>query len=256
MGKARSVKTKFWEDPFIEDLSPNEKLLFLYLLTNPQTNLLGVYEISIKRISYDTGLSEVIIRKGFESFERVKKVFYIHNYVIVPNFLKNQKLNANMKKAVVSEFNTLPESLRIIILKNGSEWLVNDSESFEMIRKGLVTVREVEVEVEVESEVEIEDEIESENEQNSFSEFWDSYHEITGLKKTDMQPAQKYWKQLTKGEKEKALKNIQLYYDSLNDKKYCKKARTYLSAKSYNDEFASKENQYMPIIRTASKEPI
>jgi len=256
MGKARSVKTKFWEDPFIEDLSPNEKLLFLYLLTNPQTNLLGVYEVSIKRISYDTGLSEGTIRKGFESFERVKKVFYFQNYVVLPNFLKNQKLNANMKKAVVREFNALPEGLRISIIGNGSELLGNDSESFETIHKGLGMVRVIEIEIEVESESESEVEIEDENKENSFSEFWDSYHKITGLKKTDMQPAQKYWKQLTKGEKEKALKNIQPYYDSLNDKKYCKKARTYLSAKSYNDEFASKENQYMPIIRTASKEPI
>ena len=67
--------------------------------------------------------------------------------------------------------------------------------------------------------------------------FWDSYHQITGLKKTDLADAEKYWKKLTKAEQQKAIDNINPYFDSLNDKKYCKKARTYLSDKNFNDEF-------------------
>ena len=34
MSKLRSVSTAFWSDPFIEDLNPAQKLLFLYLITN------------------------------------------------------------------------------------------------------------------------------------------------------------------------------------------------------------------------------
>ena len=50
-------------------------------------------------------------------------------------------------------------------------------------------------------------------------------------------PTQKYWNKLKSGEKIRAINNIQPYFDSLNDKKYCKKARTYLSDKNFNDEF-------------------
>jgi hypothetical protein len=67
--KLRSVNTRFWEDPFVEELTPSEKLLFLYLLTNPLANLLGIYEITIKRISYDTGYEWFgTVRKGSKGF--------------------------------------------------------------------------------------------------------------------------------------------------------------------------------------------
>lgn len=75
--------------------------------------------------------------------------------------------------------------------------------------------------------------------------FWNSYHEITGLSKTDYQSALKYWKKMTKIEKEKAIEKIKPYFNSLKDKKYCKKARTYLADKNYNDEFKSEKiNNY------------
>jgi len=42
VGKQRIVNTKFRGDSFSTSLAPTEKLLFLYLLTNPLTNLSGV----------------------------------------------------------------------------------------------------------------------------------------------------------------------------------------------------------------------
>jgi len=227
--KLRSVNTKFWDDPFIEELSPSEKLLFLYLLTNPLANILGIYEITIKRICYDTGLGREIILNGLKRFETARKAFYNGNYLILPNWLKNQHLNKNMKIAVSKEFNQLPIELKDNILGNDSEGLGNDSEGFRRVMECLDKY-----------EVEIESEIESEDEKKNtilFSQFWDSYHSITKLKKTDNEAALKYWKKLTDEEKQKAIDNIKPYYDSLSDKKYCKKARTYLSDKNFNDEF-------------------
>ena len=71
----------------------------------------------------------------------------------------------------------------------------------------------------------------------SFEEFWDLYHTITHLPKTDLKPAKSKWNRLTKGKKKKAIANIRLYYESLNDKKYCKKARTYLEDEAFENEF-------------------
>ena len=73
--------------------------------------------------------------------------------------------------------------------------------------------------------------------ENDFDLFWDSYHEISCKPKTDMQAAKKHWIKLTETEKQKAIDNIKPYCDSINDKKYIKKARTYLSDKNFNDEF-------------------
>lgn len=150
MDKLRSVNTKFWQDPFIEDLNPTEKLLFLYLLTNPLGNILGIYEISIKRISYDTGIGKETIKKAFEGFESVGKVFYFHDYVVLANFLKNQKLNSNMWVGAKNIFLKLPKSLITFTFQNGLkgfERLWNALEDFEKYE------RESEIEIEVEKEV-------------------------------------------------------------------------------------------------------
>jgi len=110
--KLRSVNTKFWEDPFVEGLKPEEKLIFLYFLTNPLTNMIGIYEITIKRISYDTGLTPERVQKALKSFESESKVFYRDNYVILPNFLKNQNLNTNMQKGAINVYDNLPNWLK------------------------------------------------------------------------------------------------------------------------------------------------
>jgi len=72
-----------------------------------------------------------------------------------------------------------------------------------------------------------------------FVKFFDDYHLITKIKKTDKLATEKYWKKLTDIEKKKAHENILNYYNSINDKKYVKKCRTYLSDKNFNDEFNS-----------------
>ena len=149
--KLRSVNTKFWDDTFTAELKPTEKLLFLYLITNPLTKLIGIYEISIRRICFDTGLNEKMVEDGIKRFETVRKAFFIENFIILPNWLKHQNLNSNMKKAVIKEFNDLPISLKNIILASNDETVSNDYETIlnhlQMIRK-----EEVEVEEEVEDE--------------------------------------------------------------------------------------------------------
>ena len=45
------------------------------------------------------------------------------------------------------------------------------------------------------------------------------------------------WKKLTAGEKQRALDNIDEYYDHLNNQKYCKQAATYLADKSFENEY-------------------
>lgn len=77
-----------------------------------------------------------------------------------------------------------------------------------------------------------------------FEDFWDKYHDVVKeRKKTDKVPAEKYWIKMSRAEKRKAYSSIQSYYDSVDNKTYCKKARTYLSDKNYNDEFIIKNKQ-------------
>ena len=153
MGKLRSINTVLWSDPFIEDLTVAEKLLFIYLITNEKTNMLGIYESSLKKMSFETGIDIETVRKALKGFETLQKVKYVANHVILVNFMKHQNFNTNMKKSAIDIYMNLPESLKIEGFEPDRR---NPSESFETLSKGFGMVRKVEVEVEVEVEYEIE----------------------------------------------------------------------------------------------------
>jgi hypothetical protein len=155
MATLRSVNTRFWEDPWVESLSPSEKLLFLYLLTCKYANLAGIYEITIKRISFETGLDNETVSNGLKRFAKDNKAYFVEgNYMFLPNWLKNQKLNANMKKNVLSIFCQLPKDLSIRILGNDYLTIRKD---YQMLSNALLKY-EVEDEVEVEVKEEVEEE--------------------------------------------------------------------------------------------------
>ncbi len=78
-----------------------------------------------------------------------------------------------------------------------------------------------------------------------FNGFWGAYHDITGLPMSDKEAARRYWKALSGVQKNKAVESIYPYFNSLKDKKYCKKARTYLRDRNFNDEFKPvKQNEW------------
>lgn len=154
----RSINTKIWDDPWFESIPTEQKLFWVYLLTNRNTNMLGVYELSLRKMAFETGLIESTLSKAFEAFASVKKAKYIDGYVVIFNFLKNQKFNPNMKKSAVNEYINLPNRLKMSI---GPVFEHNLSQAFGSLWKGLQTVPNIEVEVELEREVELESEKES-----------------------------------------------------------------------------------------------
>jgi hypothetical protein len=166
--KLRSVNTRFWDDSWVQGLTTSERLIFLYLLTNPLTNILGIYEISYRRIVFDTGIKEEIIKKALKRFEKDKKAFFFDDfgYVVLPNFLKNNSLNTNMKVGAVKEYNNLPNNLKDRLFGNGLE-------GFESLLNGLVKYeRESERESERE-ESSSSDEISKETPTTKYSKFYD-----------------------------------------------------------------------------------
>ncbi len=173
MSKLRSLNTCYWSDPWIETLSPYEKLLFIYLITNEKTNMLGIYEASIKKISFETGIENETVSKALKGFERVGKVNYINNHVILINFMKHQNFNPNMMKSAIDIYNNLPNELKVSNLDIDKK---DYKKGFERLSKAMGTVRKVEVEVEDEREVEDEVKLEVEDEvkQKSEKDFSDS----------------------------------------------------------------------------------
>lgn len=69
----------------------------------------------------------------------------------------------------------------------------------------------------------------------TFDEFWEEYHNISGLPKTDREAARKYWNSLRVKEKKLAFERITEYCN--NNPRFRKKARTYLKDKNFYDEY-------------------
>ena len=71
----RNIQMSFWTDPKIaDDFTPDEKFFYLYLLTNPHTNLCGCYEVSIKQMADETGCTRERIEKMVTRLEEAHKV--------------------------------------------------------------------------------------------------------------------------------------------------------------------------------------
>ena len=76
MATYRNIHISFWTDSkVVDDMTPEDRYVYLYCLTNPKTNLCGCYEISLKQISNETGYS-------VDSVERLlKRLDNAHNVI-------------------------------------------------------------------------------------------------------------------------------------------------------------------------------
>ncbi len=76
MAKYRMVRTEFWTNPIaLEEMTPEDKYFYLYLLTNPHTTQIGIYKITKKQIAFDLGYS-------IESVDSLMERFIQHHKLI------------------------------------------------------------------------------------------------------------------------------------------------------------------------------
>jgi hypothetical protein len=154
MTQLRSVNTRFWADGFIVDCEPLEKIVFLYLLTNEATTLAGCYEISVRRIEFDTGVSRDIVETALDKFQAAGKIHFKDGWLVLSSFHRHQNLNANMGKSAAKVLISAPpwvrECVRQSLKSLGTipEWFPNHSETI----KGR---EEKGIEVEIEKEEKI-----------------------------------------------------------------------------------------------------
>ena len=114
MSTQRYISTSFWDDDWIQSLDPSEKLLYLYLMTNPLTNIAGVYKIANRRISFDTGFNTDTVKMILDKFEKAGKVYRMDEYVVIPSWPKHQKWEKAPK---------IKQGIIISLMEIGEEYL-------------------------------------------------------------------------------------------------------------------------------------
>lgn len=116
MSKQRYINTKMWEDSWFVQLDPIEKLFFIYLLTNPMTNIIGAYELSKGTIGRATGLESRVVDEILSRFEKASKVFYVNGWVVLPNFVKHQNYKSpKIQKGIEIELQDIPTDVKRLI---------------------------------------------------------------------------------------------------------------------------------------------
>ena len=72
MALYRNIHLSFWQDTKVtDDFTPEDRYFYLYLLTNPHTNLCGCYEISIKQMANEMGYDVKKVDKLLERFSSI-----------------------------------------------------------------------------------------------------------------------------------------------------------------------------------------
>jgi len=79
MAKFRMIHTEFWDDPkVVEEMTPEDKFFYLYLLTNSNTTQIGIYQITKKQMAFDMGYS-------IESVNALLDRFIHHHKMVIYN---------------------------------------------------------------------------------------------------------------------------------------------------------------------------
>lgn len=93
MGIKRVIDTELWTDEKVESFTPEEKLFWVYLLTNPFTRQLGIYRITKKQIAFQLGYDVDTISKLIDRFQNEYKLIkYENGEIAILNFLKRSIL--------------------------------------------------------------------------------------------------------------------------------------------------------------------
>jgi hypothetical protein len=105
MANYRQIHTQIWRDNWFLDLEPDEKLLFIYLFSNDNSNLAGIYEIHERIVAMETGLERTRIREILTKLEASNKVHYQDGVVWIVNMRKyhsnaSEKVQKNIDDAI------------------------------------------------------------------------------------------------------------------------------------------------------------
>ena len=108
MGIKRIVDTSFWTDGKVDDFSPEDKYFMLYLLTNPFSTQLGIYEISIKQVAFQMGYYMDAVKVLIDRFENKYGMILFStetNEIAIKNFLRHSiiKGGAPVRDCLIKE---------------------------------------------------------------------------------------------------------------------------------------------------------
>lgn len=137
------IHTSFWSDQIVESLDAEGKLVLLWLITNPNTSLVGTFQPSLKRFQFDTSLPPEALQRAYQALSG--SIAVVDGTVFIRNFIRHQfgvgpkLIKNNIFASIRSTYESIKdEELRLTILEEYPEF----AEAEEGLTKGLQAQRE------------------------------------------------------------------------------------------------------------------
>lgn len=109
----QKIHSQIWHDEKFMQLSPESQRLFLYLLSSPHSNSIGLYVINKMYICADLKMTLPQLKKPFDELIQAGLIMYDDsvNLILIVNHLKHNKIE-NEKQALGAKkiIETLPKS--------------------------------------------------------------------------------------------------------------------------------------------------
>lgn len=119
MALYRNIQTSFWEDAkIVDDFTPEDKYFYLYLFTNPHTNLAGCYEVSVKQMANETGYGKETIEKLIDRFSKEHNVIRYSKETKEILLLNWHKYNWTTSEKIINAIQREIDSIKDINFQN------------------------------------------------------------------------------------------------------------------------------------------
>lgn len=132
MANTRIVKTGIYDDEFIFDLPPLAKLLYVFLITNKNTEISGFYAMTLNEIEFYTKIGKDDLKKLFPLLE--PKIYYTENWVIISKYDKHQNFanNTTVQRRIENYKLRVPDHI-LNYRKDKSEIINHKSEAMDSL---------------------------------------------------------------------------------------------------------------------------
>lgn len=119
--KTRIIQTRFWDDEFVTEAYKLTKYVYLYLLTCPYINICGIFQLSEKKIMFETGITLKEFERAKSELKAAHKVFFYKGWIFVINARKNNNYERSEKNkiACTTEISRIPQTVKSFFDKVG-----------------------------------------------------------------------------------------------------------------------------------------
>lgn len=220
----RFSDTSKWSDEWFVDLTPQEKLLFMYLCDN--CDIAGFIELSTRKLCFDTSLSEVEVKGALKGLQRAYVLSDDKRVLFLKKFIKHQKnlpLNAMNKshRGILSRFDNYQVrfSTNLVLMVNDGISPQKTPESKPLPRGSGNGIGNGNSEADNKNGID-------------FENFWNLYDKKVG----DRTKVVIKWNALSKHVQELILLKLPSWKKQFSDKQFQPYAETYLNQQRWNDE--------------------